>query len=594
MDRQVLAIAVDFGTTFSGVSYMLVGPNEQFSQVDNWPGASGKLYKVPTIISYCYDTAIGGWNPEFFGFAAEGAPLAQRCSMFKMFLDVNDDDKAKRQSILGKPEPFRKPTWENLGKSVDDVIGDFLQLLYNHVAMTFADEGLKSDDMDYNILFTVPAQFEVLEVEKFKMIVKKTSFGCHTVSVSLREPEAAILYTINHGIKSLMPPGKCIVLCDAGGGTVDIASYIVKEQMPRPKIEQINIVTGRPCGSMNIDLAFKRFLFEEGMDPIWRSYFQTAEGVNHLQRMCKLFSERKEAFNNEPATPYVTIQVSPPNLSGTNIIGGYLRISRAKMRAFFEDSVAGTMECLKEHVERCVGEGLVVKSIFLVGGLGSSKYLHQKVRQYASGFPEEIEVIKPKDAEFAVIRGAIESHQQSLLGGDDPITIRLCPMSYGIRVSEPWNPNKHDHRFDEDFFNPRTKVTMARNQINWLIKKGDKIHNKRIAEVKELFQRNFEKSPQLWKDRIVMCSLDNPPPRVTKDVKPACCLVSDMTGLPLAMFDKHKSTEAVSFFRRRKSFYQCTFVIVMKVGSTDLEFQLWFKGKLRSDLLKTSWGELIL
>ena len=74
--------------------------------------------------------------------------------------------------------------------------------------------------MDYNILFTVPAQFEVLEVEKFKSIVKSTKFGEHTVSVSLREPEAATLYTINHGVETLMPVGQCIVLCDAGGGTV--------------------------------------------------------------------------------------------------------------------------------------------------------------------------------------------------------------------------------------------------------------------------------------------------------------------------------------------------------------------------------------
>ncbi|KAF3911773.1 hypothetical protein AA313_de0206591 [Arthrobotrys entomopaga] len=166
-------------------------------------------------------------------------------------------------------------------------------------------------------------------------------------------------------------------------------------------------------------------------------------------------------------------------------------------------------------------------------------------------------------------------------------------MSYGIRVSEPWDPNKHDFHIDAQFFNPRTRKLMAKNQVNWLIRKGEKIQGKRVAEVKEIFQRNFEKSPDVWKDCIVMCALDNPPTRITKDVKPACCLISDMTGLPTEMFEKHKSTEKKSW-GRRKVFYNCTFDIVMKIGLTDIEFQLWFKNKLRSDLLKTSWGELIL
>ncbi|KAK6517736.1 hypothetical protein TWF506_004918 [Arthrobotrys conoides] len=593
MQRAVLAIAVDFGTTFSGVSYMPVGPNEQFTQLDNWPGATGKLYKVPTTISYRKDENNGIYVPDAFGFAAESAHPSKRCSMFKMFLDVTDDIR-RRQSIIPNPEPGRRPTWEDLGKTVDDVIRDFLQLLYNHIKLTFVDEGLRSEDMEYNFLFTVPAQFEILEIQKFRSLVRATGFGAHTISVSLREPEAAILYTLNHGVRSLMPVGQCIVLCDAGGGTVDLASYKVTSHNPMTKVEQINIVTGRPCGSMNIDLAFKRFLFDECLDQSWRSKLQDPENMIHLQRMCKAFSDRKEAFDNSPSTPNITIQVSPPDLSGVNISAGYLRISRLKMCHLFNESITGTMECLKEHVDKCLGDGLSIKSIFLVGGLGSSKYLHQRVRTYCLSLPGETEVIKPRDAEFAVIRGAIESHQKGLLGADDPISVRICPMSYGIRVSEPWDPFKHDPAIDDQFLNPRTKTIMARNQIKWLIRKGDRIQGRRVAEIREPFQRNFEKSPEIWEDNIVMCSLDTPPPRIDRYVKPACRLTSNMNDIPIDMFDKRKMDEKTGFWGRRKVFYSCTFDIVMKIGLTDIEFQLFFKEKLRSELLKTSWGELVL
>ncbi|KAF3934960.1 hypothetical protein ABW19_dt0208840 [Dactylella cylindrospora] len=112
-----------------------------------------------------------------------------------------------------------------------------------------------------------------------------------------------------------------------------------------------------------------------------------------------------------------------------------------------------------------------LQSIFLVGGLGSSRYLHLLVRSYAAGLPGDVNVIKPKDAEFAVIRGAIETHQQTLTGGEDPITVRVCPASYGIRVNEEWSSERHDVNLDAQFINPRTKKLMAKNQVNWLIRK---------------------------------------------------------------------------------------------------------------------------
>ncbi|KAK6340686.1 hypothetical protein TWF696_009009 [Orbilia brochopaga] len=583
----------------SSIAYMPVGENEQFSQMDNWPGATGKLYKVPTTVSYEFDSSTQSWTPRAFGFAAELYPPTQRCSMFKMCLDASEDDPAlERRSIIEETSSnphheSMKPTWETLGKTVDDVIQDFLKLMYRHMIATFDDEGLRPEDMDYNVLFTVPAQFEILEVEKFKSLVNATGFGNYQVSVSLREPEAAILYTINHGIKNLMPAGQCIVLCDAGGGTVDIASYKVVQHLPRPRIEQINIVTGRTCGSIKVDLAFKRFLLDECLSAHWRTFLLRAENMGHLHRMCKLFSDRKEAFNNGPSTQgtNINIQVSPPELTGLNINGGYLNITREKMREFFNESIDGTLACLREHIGKCISEDLSVKSIFLVGGLGSSKYLHQKVKEYATNlFRGSVEVIKPRDAEYAVVRGAIESHQQFLLGNEDSITLRVCPASYGVRVCEEWNPKKHDMEFDRQFIQPVTGKLMAKNQIDWLIKKGDKIQGSRVADVTKLFQRHFEGYPEVWQDHIVMCTLDKPPSRMTNDVKPACTLMSNMTGLPIDMFDKQKSSERARFWERRKVYYNCNFTIVMKIGLTDIEFQMWFKEKLRSELLKTTWG----
>lgn len=118
-------------------------------------------------------------------------------------------------------------TWERLGKSVEDVIKDFLQLLFQHMVSTLAYEGLGENRIDYNTIFTVPAGFSPNEVQKFKSIVQSTGWGNHAISVSLREPEAAILYTINKSASHFdFQTGQCIVLCDAGGGTVVCSMHL--------------------------------------------------------------------------------------------------------------------------------------------------------------------------------------------------------------------------------------------------------------------------------------------------------------------------------------------------------------------------------
>ncbi|KAF3193958.1 hypothetical protein TWF225_008149 [Orbilia oligospora] len=583
--KQVLAIAIDFGTTFSGLTYMRVGPNELLCHLNRWPGSPGINNKVPTIVSY--EQRGGSWVPNAFGYAAENAPANQRCAMFKMCLDVEPEETACN--------PAFRPSWVDMGKTVTEVIKDFLDLLYNQMLSVLQSQGLGPENLDYNVLFTVPAQYELLEVERFRTIINSTGFGKHTIGVALREPEAAILYTTNHGEKFWMPENQCVILCDAGGGTVDIASYKISQLHPQPKLEQVDIVSGEPWGSIRIDRKFKSWFYEKCINEEWQSYFQTSpEGKMHLQRMLQRFIAQKEVFDNSPWSEHITIELSPQNLSGPRIPpgSGLLRISRSEMCGFFEESVSGSINCLDKHVKRCIEEGLPIKSIFLVGGLGSSPYLLSRVKEYTAGLAGDIQVFSPINAEYAVIRGAIESHQANLLGYEDQIATKLCPASYGIKANTIWDPVKNNEELDEQYINPLTKKLMAKNQVVWLIKKGEKITGKRLAELKEEFSRSFKKSPDaVWQDCILMCTLDDPPCRITEDVKQVCVLKSDMTGLPKDVFKKEKSAER-GFFFRRKRFYSCQFDIVFSVGLTDMEFALWFKDKVRSDLLRISWTEL--
>lgn len=54
--------------------------------------------------------------------------------------------------------------------------------------------------------------------------------------------------------------GDTFVLCDAGGGTVDLISYTVSELRPILKIVEASPGSGMLCGSSFLNRIFQRFL----------------------------------------------------------------------------------------------------------------------------------------------------------------------------------------------------------------------------------------------------------------------------------------------------------------------------------------------
>jgi len=180
---------------------------------------------------------------------------------------------------------------------------DFLEGLYRHLISTLANEGLSTNEVDYQVLFTVPAPFSSAAVENFRRIVMGTGFGNHSAEVQLTEPEAAALYTLKtqpimrrmNGFEvgstriiyfrqlliEWSQNQQCFVVCDAGGGTIDLSSYSITQLQPTIRVEQTGIVDGMQYfrrlssflsslhwhlmlggvfGSTLVDKAFQRFL----------------------------------------------------------------------------------------------------------------------------------------------------------------------------------------------------------------------------------------------------------------------------------------------------------------------------------------------
>ncbi len=59
----------------------------------------------------------------------------------------------------------------------------------------------------------------------------------------IKEPEAAALYTM-HSLGFSLKVGDAFVVCDAGGGTVDLISYEIEAITPRLALKELVPGTG--------------------------------------------------------------------------------------------------------------------------------------------------------------------------------------------------------------------------------------------------------------------------------------------------------------------------------------------------------------
>jgi hypothetical protein len=71
------------------------------------------------------------------------------------------------------------------------------------------------------------------------------------------------MYTI-HGLDPhTLKVGDSFVLCDAGGGTVDLISYTITKLSPTLEIEEAAAGSGALCGSTYLNRAFANFLVKK-------------------------------------------------------------------------------------------------------------------------------------------------------------------------------------------------------------------------------------------------------------------------------------------------------------------------------------------
>jgi molecular chaperone DnaK (HSP70) len=111
------------------------------------------------------------------------------------------------------------------------------------------------------------------------------------------EPEAAALACENsmHNIEEL-GEGQTMLICDEGGGTIDIAAYRVSYKSGRQNLEGLTRGHGQPCGLDYIDDLAKLWI---------HGHLEKYKGILPEDLMAKLCDE----FINEKKVGYIDIKM---------------------------------------------------------------------------------------------------------------------------------------------------------------------------------------------------------------------------------------------------------------------------------------------
>ncbi|KAJ3921005.1 hypothetical protein F5877DRAFT_36885 [Lentinula edodes] len=391
-DEGKMSISIDFGTTFSGVAY---GSSRisggQIQQILTWPGSVETYRKIPTCLLYDEGGQILAWGLEAKHTAL---PNTYRCEWFKLFLEP----RALRDDSAIDPRLPQLPP----GKRAFDLIVDFLSCLWEYAKEQITREiGAVADLASADVWLTVPAAWDAKGCD----LMREAAIHAGLVHSSragdtqwrnrlhiITEPEAAAVHCAHLTDLHHLQPSQNFVVCDAGGGTVDLAVYKIIGQMENLEIAEIAARSGSNTGSLFLDLRFRELVktlladHPAHLDPASLAYFShETEKLDYAGTQ-----------DDDNMFHFTCFNVEDPDDPTVGLMDGQLSIPGALMRR--EVSVLVLIEDQLSKVDQRVD------ALLLVGGFAGSEYLKQRVEEQ---FGSRIRVIaRPADADTATLRGA--------------------------------------------------------------------------------------------------------------------------------------------------------------------------------------------
>ncbi|KAJ5143425.1 uncharacterized protein N7515_002212 [Penicillium bovifimosum] len=552
-DRPKLIVGIDFGTTFSGVAWGLEDNPDSIDLIQTWPGGGNTTsQKVPTLCSYKDNRLIWGYQADLPRCPGEQQQLIRGV---KLLLDES-------QQFRYAPAVNSRGIIKDLNVTPLEVAGDYLGKLVAHAHGILRRRfGSVLGTMDLQYILTVPAVWS----DKGKDTTMRAALltGISPTSLTLlSEPEAAAVCAIRTIRPNSIAKDDCIIVCDAGGGTVDVITYRVKQTEPF-RVEEATKGTGALCGSVMLDERFDALIKErverssgqplpDGPARTARQYWQdyvkpSYSGPSDEDDLCEL-----------------GYFIPLPGVSGISNVDqskGYLYLDGGQVQGIFDPIMKEIEDLVADQKKSVEKDGYTIKAIVLVGGLGASAYLFKRLEAAFSG----IEIMQPQNAWSAVARGAVIRGQEG-----NQVDSRIARCSYGIKTRIPYDCNKHTNNGTVAWC-PFEEKWKRDGRMDWFIRKGEPISES--EPIKFDFYRVVAttNSSLVFTEHLLFCLQPTAPGWIDSTVTTLCEVDADLSRVPRELFVKKTNS-------RGQHFYQIDYKLVLTPASASLLFELYFNG----------------
>ncbi|KAI8328731.1 hypothetical protein BC941DRAFT_444455 [Chlamydoabsidia padenii] len=430
-----VVIGIDFGTTFSGCSYSFI-QNDEVVDIVRWPKQNNNVYpKTPTLNFY-----QGNSNQMTqWGNAARlemQRPTARNSVLLKQYKLYLDENIAKDLPPLPN------------GLTIVDAIADYLHAFHEHVVNELKKGFARNyGQHQFRYCLTVPAMWS----DRAKATMREAAIKAGLIEENdhrdrlmlISEPEAAALYCEKKCEQFDLRHGDKFMICDAGGGTVDLIVFEIDERSGR-KLRESTKGHGQSCGSVFLDRRMRKLLkkkFKEYLSSIPASAFETMMDT-FVDLIKPQFDGVEDQFISLPASMNLESLTNP----SIGLEDGMLCIAASELKNEVFEPVFNEVLALIE--DQLIKAG-TMQAVFLVGGFGSSNYLFERVHQEFSGRVGLVAV--PPRCELAVVRGAVY--------------FGLNPRVVQTRIPRSWYGIDTTTTFEEGIDPPSYKIVRADGSV---------------------------------------------------------------------------------------------------------------------------------
>ncbi|EPT00724.1 hypothetical protein FOMPIDRAFT_1122140 [Fomitopsis schrenkii] len=434
-NSRKLVVAIDVGTTFSGVAYCALDPGEipKVLSVTRFPGQEGENksrdVKIPSILYYDQGGVLRAVGAEATLTSVKEEAYTEDWELVKWFkLHL------RPPSIL--PGAALPPI--NVNMTAVEILADYLRYVFR-CATNFISETnpigrqILNSGIPIDFVLSHPNGWSGLQQSNMRraailaQLVSDDDDGISRLQF-VTEGEASLQFCIATGLgDDVIQANNHVMIVDCGGGTIDLSTYRVVDNQP-VSVEETVVPDCLIQGSTMVNRRAEALLRSK----LGRSRFATTDDIDAM--MANFESMTKPTFRDTNATSYIKFGGPRDNDDRYNIRRGTLSLSGVEMASLLQPSV----DAIKASIDRQLAGINPSLTMLLVGGFATSPFLRAQLQEHTDR--KGLRMYSPEgQTSKAVAEGALWFYL------DHRVRARTIRYTYGSGLCPWYTPSNPEH-----------------------------------------------------------------------------------------------------------------------------------------------------